>query len=223
MVEDYLSDREQEEALRRWWNENWRWLVAGVVIGLGALGGWQYWQQRAVTRNEAAAQAYRDMAAALSRGDRSAAEGALRTLDDSHGGSPYTDQAHLLAAQNYVAAGRFEEAASELKIVRDRGSDDELQRIANLRWARVQIQLGHYDEALAALDVNRAGAYEAQIYEIRGDALLAKGDASGARQAYQTALNAGQNAQVDIEMLRLKLADLPAPDAAKVTASTPHP
>ena len=28
MVEDYLTDREQEEALRNWWRENWRWILA---------------------------------------------------------------------------------------------------------------------------------------------------------------------------------------------------
>ena len=44
MVDDYLSDREQEEALRNWWRENWRWILGGVVLGLGLLAGWQYWQ-----------------------------------------------------------------------------------------------------------------------------------------------------------------------------------
>ena len=39
MVEDYLTDRDQEEALRNWWRENWRWILGGVVLGLALLGG----------------------------------------------------------------------------------------------------------------------------------------------------------------------------------------
>ena len=37
MVEEYLTDRDQEEALRNWWKENWRWIFGGIVLGL-ALG-----------------------------------------------------------------------------------------------------------------------------------------------------------------------------------------
>ena len=44
MVEDYLTDRDQEEALRNWWRENWKWILAGVALGLGLLAGYQYWQ-----------------------------------------------------------------------------------------------------------------------------------------------------------------------------------
>ena len=40
-----LTDNESEELLRRWWSENWLWLVGGIVIGLGGLAGWQYWQK----------------------------------------------------------------------------------------------------------------------------------------------------------------------------------
>ena len=44
MVEEYLTDRDQEEALRNWWRENWRWILGGIVLGFALLGGWQYWK-----------------------------------------------------------------------------------------------------------------------------------------------------------------------------------
>ncbi len=44
MVEEYLTDRDQEEALRNWWRENWSWILGGIVLGLVLLGGWQYWK-----------------------------------------------------------------------------------------------------------------------------------------------------------------------------------
>ena len=225
MVEDYLSDREQEEALRRWWSENWRWVVSGVALGLAALGGWQYWQHRTQTRAEAAAQMYRDVSTALTAGDRSKADTLTQDLDKNYAGSPYVDQAHLLLAQANVSEGKFEQAAGELKTVIDRTDDEVLQHIAQLRLARVQIQLGHYDEALALLDVDKAGAFVAQVHEIRGDALLAKGDTSGAQQAYRLAIDAAKQAGgANAELLQLKLQNIQVPNAvpeqSKATVST---
>ena len=45
MVEDYLTDRDQEGALRTWWRENWKFILAGIVLGLGGLAGYNYWQK----------------------------------------------------------------------------------------------------------------------------------------------------------------------------------
>jgi len=130
---------------------------------------------------------------------------------EHHAGSPYADQAHLALAQTYVVAGKFEQAAGELKLVADKSEDKALAQVAQLRLARVQQQLGHHDEALALLDVSKAGAFAAQVHEVRGDVLLAKGDRSGARLAYQAAMTEAAGKEADpnqTELLRLKLQDL---------------
>jgi len=214
MVEEYLSDREQEEALFAWWRENWLWVISGVALGLAGLGGWQYWKQRAQEQSEAAAQTYADLSTALSGPPSTAgndkAEALIRELDSKYAGTPYADQGHMLLAQHKVSANQFEQAAGELKIVAERSKDEVLAQVARMRLARVQLQLGHPDEALALLDVNKAGSFVGQVQELRGDALLAKGERSGARLAYQAALNerAGQEAPGGDELLRLKLQDL---------------
>ena len=41
MVDEYLSEREQAEQLRRWLRENWIWLVAGVALTLGGYYGYR--------------------------------------------------------------------------------------------------------------------------------------------------------------------------------------
>jgi predicted negative regulator of RcsB-dependent stress response len=226
MVEEYLSDREQEEALRNWWNENWRWVVSGIVLGLAGLGAWQYWRQHVQSRAEAAAQTYSDFSATLGTGDKDKLEKLVKELDTTHANSPYPDQAHLALAQSKVNAGQFEQAASELKIVVDNSKDAALVQLARVRLARVHLQLGHPDEALALLDVSKAGAFAAQVHEVRGDALLAKGDRSGARLAYQAALNetAGQEQSSGAEeLLRLKAQDLSDAEATVVEQPAPPP
>ncbi len=47
-----LTDNEREEQLRRWWSDNWAWIIGGVALGLALLAGWQYWQRYQVQTAE---------------------------------------------------------------------------------------------------------------------------------------------------------------------------
>src|SRR5262245_44152735 len=79
MVEDYLSEREQAEALREWWKENWRWIVGGVALGFALLIGWTQWNAYRDARAEDAAKHFEDVKAALAKQD---VEGASRLLTE---------------------------------------------------------------------------------------------------------------------------------------------
>jgi predicted negative regulator of RcsB-dependent stress response len=219
MADDLLSDHEQEEKLRRWWSDNWRWVFSGIALGLAALAGYQYWQQSTRLQAEQAATAYRDFRLALSAGDRTKADAVMQDLTKNHSQSPYVEQAHLLLAQVEVSAGKFEQAAAELKSAIDSTEDEALKHVAQLRLARVQIQLGRHDEALSLLDPSKAGKFGSQVHEIRGDALYAKGDVTGARQSYKAALDAmAAEGGGDTSLLNYKLQDL-GPE--QVAAATP--
>jgi predicted negative regulator of RcsB-dependent stress response len=220
MAAEYLSDREQEEALLSWWRENWRWIVAGVVLGFAVLGGWQYWKHRVQVRAEAAAQTFNDLRAAIGSNDKAKMDSLLRTLADEYRDSPYADHGYLLSAQAKVSAGQFEQAATDLKAVVEDSKDALLAGVARLRMARVQLQLGHHDEALALLDHEtlRDPAFAAQAQEIRGDILLAKNDAAGAKSAYQAALDATKDDFADNQLLRYKLQDIAEPTAVTQVA-----
>jgi predicted negative regulator of RcsB-dependent stress response len=207
MVEDYLSDREQEEALRSWWRDNWRWIIGGVVLGFGLLGGWKYWETHRDRQAGEAAKLYQDFAGALQAKEADKAKGVLTTLAAGHSSSPYTQQARLMLAKDHVDAGRYDEAIALLKSVASESKDEELTQLARLRTARLLIQQGKHDEALALLDVESAGGFAAQVREIRGDALIAKGDSVGARAEYAAALAADIDSRVDRSMLELKLQD----------------
>ena len=50
MVDEYLSEREQADQLRRWLRENWIWLVAGVVLTLAGYYGYRWWEARQAGR-----------------------------------------------------------------------------------------------------------------------------------------------------------------------------
>jgi predicted negative regulator of RcsB-dependent stress response len=208
MVEDYLTDRDQEEALRNWWRENWKWILAGVALGLGLLAAYTYWQKYQTQQAGAAAKVYSDFQKALAGNDLEQAGRLLNDLAGDHTNSAYTQQGRLLLAKRDVDAGRFEEASKQLRQVVDTAKDEELASIARLRLARLMIQTGKHDEALKLLDIEKAGAFAAPMREIRGDALVAKGDAQGARAEYAAALAEEAKGQFDRATIELKLRDV---------------
>lgn len=228
MVEDYLTDRDQEEALRNWWKENWRWILGGIVLGLALLGGWQYMKIHAAQKSEAAAKLYTDFRGALDRNELDAATRSLASLSADHAKSPYTQQSRLLLAKKHVEADKLDEALPLLRAVADESKDEELAWVARMRVARILIQQGKYDDAFKLLDVEKAGAFAAQVREIRGDAQVAKGNPTAARAEYAAALadniDARADRTIDRNVLEMKLQDVggdKAEEAAVSEASTP--
>lgn len=203
MVDDYLSDREQEEALRTWWRENWRWILGGVVLGLAILVGWQLWKSHTTKQGEQAAVLYEEYQAAGADAQKSQAS--FDKLIAEFPSSAYAMQARLLQAKKNVEAAQYDEAAAQLRNVAENAKDEELAQIARQRLARVLIQQGKHDEALALLDPEKAGAFAPQVRELRGDALFAKGDQEGARAEYAAALVPDADAQIDRSVLEMKL------------------
>jgi predicted negative regulator of RcsB-dependent stress response len=204
MVEEYLTDRDQEEALRAWWRENWRWIIAGVVLGLAILGGWQFWDNHRTQESRDAAAGYKKFQDAANAKNVQQEEASLKDLAAGHESSPYTQQARLELAKSYSDAGQYDQALTLLRAVADGAHDDQLALIAKLRAARLLIQLGKHDDALKTLDADKAGAFVARVREVRGDALVAKGDLEGARAEYAAALAANDDASIDRTLLELK-------------------
>jgi len=228
-VED-LTDNEREEQLRRWWSDNWAWIIGGVALGLAVLGGWQYWQRYQVQSAERDEAGYIAVVESLSRNQREDAAKQAAELRQRNPDSPYADQSDLALARAALDKREFDEAARLLKVVADGSKDPELRVVARTRLARVLVEQGKHDEVLALLDPAQAGTFAALAHEIRGDALAAKGDAAGARKEYAAALAAGApETGLDREFVELKRDALPqaavaaAPDPAPAPAAAEAP
>jgi predicted negative regulator of RcsB-dependent stress response len=218
--DDLMSDDETAEQLRNWWRSNWAWLLSGVALGLVILFGWMYWTKQQTVDAEQAAQIYRQLVAASDRNDFPTMERLHEQLGKDHDSTPYADQSSLLLARMYVETGEYDKAVTQLRDVMDNAKDKELAAIAKLRLARVLIQQDKPDEALALVTAE-AGAFGGFEQEIRGDALVAKGDLEGARNAYASALTAQAGlANADQELIRLKMQDLQAEAAPAPAAPT---
>ena len=225
MVDEYLSEREQAEQLRHWLRSNGIWMAAGVLLVVGGWYGYQWWQQRQATQSLAAEARFSAMLDALAQNNRDEGVRIGGEVTTEFRGTPYADQAALVLARLEVENGDFAPAETRLAGVARDSDDPELRLIARLRLARVQLAAGKHDEALATLEAARQPAAEARIEELRGDVLLARGDAAGALAAYRkaeasVATPAIDDGLVDAELLGLKIDELSAATATAVAPAT---
>lgn len=205
-----LTDNEAEEQLRRWWGENWLWILGGLALGLAMLWGWQFWQRSRMQQAEHDIAAYQSVIMALGQNNFDDAVLAAKALRDEHPASPYADQSDLALSRAAVELRRLDEAGQHLRLVMDGSKDAELRSIARARLARVMVEQSKYDDAVALLDVTDAGSYAALYHELRGDAYAGKGDTSASRSEYDAALVAlNADAGLDREYLEIKRGALP--------------
>jgi predicted negative regulator of RcsB-dependent stress response len=221
MAEDYLTDDEQLEHVKRVVAENWIWVAGGVVLGAALIFGYRYYESYVNDRALRAAAQFEELASALARDDQGKVRQVADGLIKQYPTSPYADQAQLVLARLSVDSGKPADAIEPLTQVETRSKDAELRHIARLRLARVLTALGKPDDAIKTLAEDAWGAFTAQAHEVRGDAFYAKHDIQGALKEYQAALGAGDASSVDSALLQLKLADLSAPSSAAPPAADP--
>jgi predicted negative regulator of RcsB-dependent stress response len=225
VIDDYYNEQEQWERVKQWLRENGPWLVVGVLLGLGALAGWRWWEQRQEARAQSASASYGLLLETLQSGDRAKGLVLADEIRKEHGASAYADQADLVAARALVETGEFGPANERLTRVMKGSKDPQLKLVARSRLARVQLAQGNADGAIATLAGAQPGAFGPLFESIRGDALYAKGDRPGALAAWRkaeadAALFKGAPT-VDLVALQLKIGDLLADGVKEPAAAAP--
>lgn len=222
MTEDYLTDDEQVEHVKRVVAENWAWVAGGIALGAALIFGYRYYDAHQNDRALRAAAQFDDMAAALQRNDLAKSQQIADGIIKDFPSSPYADQAQMVIARLAVDGGQPANAVPPLTEVMTHSKDLELRHVARLRLARVLIDQGKPDDALKALAEDTSwGAFAARAHEVRGDAFYAKKDIKSVLTEYQAALLGGVSGGADTELLQLKIADLGAPGPAPALTMAP--
>lgn len=231
-MDQYRTEEEQVEALRRWWNENGRSTIAAVVIALAAGMGWQAWQTHESRQLQQASDLYQALLRAIDKQEPSAPtpEGTqlAEQIKSEFGGSAYAQFAALHLAAMAVNEGKLADAEAQLRWVLAKApADSDTARVARQRLARVLSSTGDTEQALKLLTEVPAGPYAASYAMAEGDVLLRAGRRDEARDAYSRALQAaGTDGQggVNLPVLQQKLQSLspvPASTLAPAAATAP--
>jgi len=204
-VEVYTTENEQVDAVRRFFAENGKALAIGVVLGIAALGGWRYWQTHQSSEMTEASVAFQQANQAMTDKKAQGVED-LENFAQSNSNN-YGVFAALQLADHFVEAKDFAHAEKQLTQAQGQAKEENLLSLVNLRLARVQMQQNKFDDALKTLDGVKGEGWAALQQDVRGNVLLAKGDAKGAREAYSKGLDS-KPSQTLQNMLRMKLNNL---------------
>ncbi|MBX2857296.1 MAG: tetratricopeptide repeat protein [Cellvibrionaceae bacterium] len=222
---EHITEEEQAEALKRWWNDNWLSIVLPIVLALGGYVGWNAWDAYKARQAEAASIEYQSLLDMVEVGfgqeldpnKRLNAKDIANSIVSSYPGGMYADLSRLMLAKFAVEDKDLAQAASLLQAVVDEGANASISELAKTRLARVLSAQGKHDAALALVSSTSEPAYKALMAEIRGDIHFAQGQISLSRTAYQEALD-GLDVQQFMRqrMIRIKLDSTSAAEPAAV-------
>ncbi len=203
------TDEEQVEKLKAWLKENGLSIVLGVVIGVGGIAGFNYWNYMQDSNAAQASSHFTRMMDALESGNADELEREAETLVRDFGATDYALMAHLALARHQVENGAFEQAEQSLQQVVGSGAQKPLTYVARIRLAAVQLERQRHDQALATLSADFPQEFLARVDELRGDAYARQGKTSEAIAAYRKA-QAAVPGPANAEFLQQKLDDLGA-------------
>lgn len=183
---DHMEDEADLEALKRWWDENGKGIVAAVVVAVLGTVGWQQYQGFSVSKTEAASDLYATMLAIQLEGGESETLVALSAqLKEEHSGSNYARFGAMLEARVAVEANDLDAAESALRWALAAGDTrSDIGQLIQLRLARVIAAQGKEAEALAILSQG-SEAYPVAYAQAQGDIHLAAGRDDEALVAYR--------------------------------------
>jgi len=204
-VEIYENENDQIGALKRFFAENGKALVVGVVLGIGGLLGWRYWTGHQADSAREASLSYERAVSTLSADKPESLTAAQQFAANNQ--NTYGAFASLELAQRFVDKNELDKAVTQLTQGLAAAKDANLQAVINLRLARVQLQLKQADAALKSLEGIKGEAWAAIVADLRGEILLSKGDKQGARAAWEAGVKSDASPALS-EMMRMKMNNL---------------
>lgn len=219
MSEAYETEEEQIEAIKRWWKENGRSIILGLVLGIGGIGGFRFWQSNVDEQAKLGSMHFEEVVA-LSASDQKEFIEKVLEVESEHAGKSYADLTAFVAAKKLVKEKDYKSAKEQLEWVIKNSSRESFVHIARIRLVKVMLQLNEAKEALSLIkDINSTG-FESTYAELRGDLHAVLKDYTNAKAEYQVALNKinpGDRRGVAIEM---KSNNLPVSDMSKTQTPT---
>ncbi|WP_323839500.1 YfgM family protein [Photorhabdus africana] len=204
-MEVYTNENEQVDVIRRFFANNGKALVFGLVLGAGALIGWRYWQSHQTNQLQESAEAFERVDQGLITSTKESHAAAEKFASETN--NSYGVMTHLHLAQLAVEKNELTKADQFLSAATGQVKNEDLQALVNIRLARVQLAEDKADAALKTLEQVKGSGWVAVAEDIRGDALVKKGDIAGARAAYTKGLSSN-SPQAIKSMLNLKLNNL---------------
>ena len=195
------TEEEQVEQIKKWWNSNGKQIIAGAVIGLAGVWGWNTYSDYQDNQSLNARSLY------LSYASDSNNLGAYDKLTTDFSSSTYSDQAILLMAKYLFDAGSYTQALGVIKPLINNPSSI-IANTAALRAASIHLQLGQHGQALSILEGQSENGFSGLNYNLLGDIYLDIGNRTEAQKYFSLPIdNVSENSNLS-QLIQIKLDDL---------------
>jgi len=189
-INEYETEDQQVEALKKWWKENGTSLIVGLFIGVSSLFGYRYYiDQNHVHAVNASDLYMRVIQGAINKTIDETTVDTQNQLINEYSDTPYAALSALTLAKVEYEKANVDGAVAQLELAIKHANDDVTKQIASLRLVSVYLEQKKYDEAMSLLTMKHDTAYDAQYEELKGDLFSAKGELAQARLAYDRALD----------------------------------
>jgi len=206
-VDNYGTEDQQVEAIKKWWSENFKMVILLAVVGLGSIVGVQQWKQSKVVHAQTASLEYDHILQTVAGNKNEQITQQVETMLTEYSDYPYAALSAMLEAKNMVKAGKMSEAEEKYQWVITHGNVLSLQHISRIQLATIMSAQGKNEAALKVLDVEQ-GSFKASYLEIKGDILVVLNRINEARAAYDQALQSYAAIGANAQILKVKRNDL---------------
>ncbi len=205
-MEIYDTEEEQIAALKRWWADNGKSTITGIVLGITCIIAWNFWQSYKTEQGHGASTMYEELLGAVNGDKLESAEKLAETLQQKYASTAYAQYAALMRAKIKVKAGDIDAAKAILSQLA-KEANSEISHVATIRLVRLMLATGEYElglQKIAEVDQSTAQDFSGSYDELTGDLYVALDRIAEARTAYQKALRSGHVSP----LLQFKIDDL---------------
>ncbi|GGF98403.1 MULTISPECIES: YfgM family protein [Cysteiniphilum] len=207
-------DNNELDKVKLLWKKYGSKLVTLICVILILIIAWQYWQKRKLENNVQAAELYQNLAliADNASSNSEAILNQAQNLISLYPKSIYADFARLEIAKQSVLKNQLDQAAASLKQVADNTLNPNLQAIAKLRLARVELAQNKTTDAIATLNSITLAGFALSSNMLLGDAYFANKDYAKAKTYWQSALSQADKPELASikSLLQMKIDNLAA-------------
>lgn len=218
---DVYDSHEQSERVKGWLRENGGAIVMGLVLAFGGLFGFKQLQLWQDSKAQQASAEYETLIELLAEERLDNAVDNFEVLRTDYSDSAYTTLAALHMARARVNSDQVDLAITLLENALPAAQPEPVKVIIRERLARLHLDQGDTDAALAAIDgANSSTGFESRFEELRGDVYRARGDEALALAAYERALELTESGVGYRPLLEMKITELAGMESASPGAGS---
>jgi len=201
-----MTDKEQIDMIKKWWNDYGKTLAIAIIIGLALGFGWRYWKSYTIKKAEQASSLFEHVMTASSNKDYKSADEYAQQLESNYKRTVYASMAALIQASDAVKQNKLNEALSKLQWVIANAKVDSIKQTARLRAARILLAQNKTADALTLIQTIDDKAFQPSIEIVKGDIYSKIGNKEKAQLAYQAANTALKATGGQDPVLQMKIA-----------------